>query len=93
MLDLPTVEAIQSSGLSSLKKWRTGLISATTVGGIDRTENFFIDFLKDTSRGKLRDVIDHECGRSTELMADALGIHGFVSWLINVADDPGVGGA
>jgi len=76
-------EAVRSSNID-LGKWRTGLISATTVGGMDRTESFFNSFLKDHSKGKLRDVVHHECGSSTELIADDLGINGFVS-TINTA--------
>jgi 3-oxoacyl-(acyl-carrier-protein) synthase len=76
-------EAVTQAGID-LKKWRTGLISATTVGGMDRTENFFIDFLADRKKGKLRDVVYHECGSTTELIADDLGINGFIS-TINTA--------
>jgi 3-oxoacyl-(acyl-carrier-protein) synthase len=76
-------EAVAASGVD-IKKWRTGLISATTVGGMDKTENFFIDFLKDSSKGRLREVVHHECGSSTELIADDLGVSGFIS-TINTA--------
>lgn len=76
-------EAVRDSGIE-LKKWRTGLISATTVGGMDKTENFFVDFLKDSRRERLRNVVHHECGSSTELIADDLGINGFIS-TINTA--------
>ncbi|HLZ16251.1 MAG TPA: beta-ketoacyl-[acyl-carrier-protein] synthase family protein [Cyclobacteriaceae bacterium] len=72
-------EAVRDSGIPFLAKWRTGLISATTVGGMDNTENFFPHFLKNTSSGRLRDVIHHSCGSSTELIADDLGINGFIS--------------
>jgi 3-oxoacyl-(acyl-carrier-protein) synthase len=77
-------EAVKNSGLQSLKKFRTGLISATTVGGMDKTENFFKEFLADNRKGRLRDVVNHECGRSTERIADALGINGYLS-TINTA--------
>ena len=76
-------EAVATSGID-LKRWRTGLISATTVGGMDKTEDFFIDFLKNPSQGRLRNVVNHECGRSTELIADDLGITGFIT-TINTA--------
>lgn len=76
-------EAVKSSGVD-IKKWRTGLISATTVGGMDKTEQFFYDFKIDNRKGRLRDVVNHECGKSTELMADDLGINGFIS-TINTA--------
>ncbi|HWA36124.1 MAG TPA: beta-ketoacyl-[acyl-carrier-protein] synthase family protein [Cyclobacteriaceae bacterium] len=71
-------EAVKDSKID-LKSWRTGLISATTVGGMDRTEKFFDAFLKDPGKGRLRDVVNHECGRSTALIADALDVDGFVS--------------
>ncbi len=76
-------EAVLNSGID-LTKWRTGLISATTVGGMDKTEDFFREFLQDQKKGKLRGVVNHECGRSTELIADDLGINHFIS-TINTA--------
>lgn len=76
-------EAVAASRVD-IKKWRTGLISATTVGGMDKTETFFPEFLKDPSKGRLRNVVHHECGSSTELIADDLGVNGFIS-TINTA--------
>lgn len=76
-------EAVTQSGLR-LSRYRTGLISATTVGGMDRTENFFRSFLKDGKTGELSDVADHECRRPTEMIAEALGVTGFIS-TINTA--------
>lgn len=71
-------EAITNSGIE-LKKWRTGFISATTVGGMDKTENFFSSFKTHATRGKLRDVVQHHCGGSSDAIANALGINGFRS--------------
>lgn len=76
-------EAVKDAGID-LRKWRAGLISATTVGGMDKTEGFFIDFLKNSGRGRLRNVVNHECGRSTEIIADDLGVDRFIS-TINTA--------
>ena len=76
-------EAVRNAGLD-IRKWRTGLISATTVGGMDKTEHFFHEFLADPKKGKLREVVNHECGRSTELIADDLGVSNFIS-TINTA--------
>jgi 3-oxoacyl-[acyl-carrier-protein] synthase-1 len=67
-------EAVTDAGMADLSSWKTGFISANTTGGMDRTEDFFIPFLKDNSRGRLRDVVNHECGTVTEIVADALGI-------------------
>jgi len=67
-------EAVADAAISGLSKWRTGFISANTVGGMDKSEAFFIDFLTDNNKGKLRYVWDHECGSVTETVADHLGI-------------------
>ncbi|MEP7107076.1 MAG: beta-ketoacyl-[acyl-carrier-protein] synthase family protein [Ferruginibacter sp.] len=72
-------EAVENAGINDLAALRTGLISANTVGGMDRTERFFADFHADHKKGKLRDVIHHECGYITELIADYLGIRNYVS--------------
>jgi 3-oxoacyl-(acyl-carrier-protein) synthase len=76
-------EAVRNSGID-ISEYRTGLISATTVGGMDRTEHFFADFIQDPTRGDLNEVVNHECGRSTELIADMLGIKDYLS-TINTA--------
>lgn len=77
------LEALQQSDVD-VRKWRTGLISGTTVGGMDKTEDFFATFLRDPSKGRLREVVNHECGMSTELIAEKLGIKDFLS-TINTA--------
>ena len=35
---------------------RVGLVSSTSVGGMDLSEHFFEDFIEDDSKGRLRDV-------------------------------------
>lgn len=72
-------EAVEKSGIDLNAGLRAGFISANTVGGMDKTEDFFKPFLADHSQGHLRDVIHHECGAVTEIVADLLGIRGFVS--------------
>jgi 3-oxoacyl-(acyl-carrier-protein) synthase len=77
-------EAIQNSKIQNLKLFRTGLISATTVGGMDRTEEFMEQFVRDHNDGDLRDVVNHECGTTTEIIAEKLHITDFIS-TINTA--------
>ena len=72
-------QALKDAGIENLKNIRAGFISANTVGGMDRTENFFEYFMKDPGRGRLRDVVHHECGAITEIVADLLGIKHFIS--------------
>jgi 3-oxoacyl-[acyl-carrier-protein] synthase-1 len=68
-------EALEETGLETLENLRIGFISANTVGGMDKSEDFFVEFLKGPDHGRLRNVVNHECGSITELVADQLGIH------------------
>jgi 3-oxoacyl-[acyl-carrier-protein] synthase I len=67
-------EALTHAGIENIQSVRTGFISANSVGGMDKTENFFSDFLADNNNGRLRNVVHHECGSVSELVADQLGI-------------------
>jgi 3-oxoacyl-[acyl-carrier-protein] synthase-1 len=46
---------------------------------MDKTEHFMEAFLADQNKGRLKEVVHHECGSITELVADALGIRHHVS--------------
>lgn len=67
-------EAFDTFQLPDKLKYKAGFISANTVGGMDKTEDFMKEFAVDTSKGKLHDVIHHDCGAATELVAEKLGI-------------------
>ncbi len=71
--------AMHSAGIDNAKDSRTGLISATTVGGMDRSELFYEKFLADKSKGQLRDIVNHDCGDSTERIAEFTGIREFIT--------------
>lgn len=60
-------------------KWRCGFISANTVGGMDRTEDFFKEFINDNAKGDLHDVINHDSGDATEIVADKLGLNDYIT--------------
>lgn len=72
-------QALMLAGIDAPSQYRTGLISATTVGGMDRSEKFFGEFMKNNSHGHLKDIVTHESGNSTECIAGILGIRSFVS--------------
>lgn len=72
-------EALNNAGIENINSLRTGFISANSVGGMDKTEFFFSKFLYDNQKGKLRDVVHHECGSISELVADQLGIKDYVT--------------
>ncbi|MCU0456438.1 MAG: beta-ketoacyl-[acyl-carrier-protein] synthase family protein [Bacteroidales bacterium] len=72
-------EAVERSGIRNEDGLRTGLISASTVGGMDRTEIFFKKFRTEKSQGRIREVISHDVGDHTEAIASAFGIREFVT--------------
>ncbi len=73
-------EAWASAGLGDIRQYRAGFVSANTVGGMDKTEDFFAAYLQHPpGGGRLQQVVHHECGSITELVADAMGIHHQVS--------------
>jgi len=59
--------------------YKKGFISGSSVGGMDRTELFFEDFTKDKLTGDLREVINHDCGKPTDFVAEKLGFTDFIS--------------
>lgn len=73
-------EAMNDAGITDVKAFRTGLISATSVGGMGMTENLWMDYLDTAKDGDWLKFIEcHECGDSTESIADALGIKDYLS--------------
>ena len=65
-------EAIANAQITDIKRYKTGLVSATSVGGMDMTEKYFYDYLTDTSTQKYID--SHHAGDSTQKVAEQLGI-------------------
>lgn len=65
-------EAIKNAGISNISNYKTGLISATSVGGMDMTEAYFYDYLEDESTQKY--IEGHHAGDSTQKIAEQLGI-------------------
>ncbi|SKB75868.1 beta-ketoacyl-[acyl-carrier-protein] synthase family protein [Dyadobacter psychrophilus] len=62
------------------KKIRTGIISSTSVGGMDRTEDFYKTYLAGTNPDyKL--LKTHDSGNTTERIAAELGISGYINTL------------
>jgi 3-oxoacyl-(acyl-carrier-protein) synthase len=63
-------QALDDAAIPEPDRWRMGIVSANTVGGMDSTEVFFARGFQ----GRLREVVQHECGYSTEWVAERLGI-------------------
>ncbi len=65
-------EAIADAKITNIKAYRTGLISSTSVGGMDMTEKFYYNYLE--SSDNRRYIEGHHAGDSTEKIAKQLGM-------------------
>lgn len=78
-------EALRQSGLlpenqekrCELKKLGIGLVSGTTVGGMDKSEQFYLDYLANDSKNQY--IRTHDCGATTELIEKHFGIFSSVA--------------
>lgn len=60
-------------------KYKVGFFSGTTVGGMDKTENFFEDYVRDELAGDINLVKHHDCGKTADFVAKELGLKGMVT--------------
>ncbi|MBI9053440.1 MAG: beta-ketoacyl-[acyl-carrier-protein] synthase family protein [Bacteroidales bacterium] len=74
---IAAAEAVKSAQINDIKEYKTGLISGTTVGGMDKSELFYHDLVNTTKH--IEYIETHDCGDSTERIADYVGVKDFVS--------------
>lgn len=65
-------EAFANAGITDIKKYRTGIVSGTSVGGMDKTEKYYYEYLTEKEPQKYID--SHHAGDSTQKIAEQLGI-------------------
>ena len=66
-------EALESAGIkgNTFQK-RIAFINGTTVGGMDKSEQFYLDFIENDTKNAY--ISTHDCGACTEMIADYFGI-------------------
>ena len=89
LLGMLAAKAALADSAVDVKRLRVGLISSTSVGGMDLSENFYEVFRKDSSAGRLRQVASHDCGDSTERIAEYLDVNGFVTTISTACSSAG----
>ena len=89
LLDLPNEDFSRTTLLSILaakEAWgknkivddiRTGIISSTSVGGLDRIEKYYFESQTNNSSDSYK-LMTHDNGRTTERVAAELGISGYI---------------
>ncbi|PWJ58564.1 3-oxoacyl-[acyl-carrier-protein] synthase-1 [Dyadobacter jejuensis] len=65
-------------GQSSHPSLRTGFIGATSVGGMDQTEQFYKQYLQGR-KVDFKSLITHDSGYTMEVIAQDLGLTGYVN--------------
>ena len=72
-------EALQDAGLTSEMLPNVGFISGTTVGGMDMTEQFYLDYINSEAHKEY--IATHDCGTCTEMTTSRFGNFAFVTTL------------
>ena len=70
-------QAVENAGITSINEFRTGLISATSVGGMDMTEKYYYEYFENTELVKY--ISCHDGGDVADKIADELGLKGMVT--------------
>lgn len=66
-------EALEEARLDGSEGLRIAFISGNTVGGMEKSEQFYYDFLHNNSRNEY--IAMHDCGACTDIMAKQFGGH------------------
>ncbi|OAB80533.1 beta-ketoacyl-[acyl-carrier-protein] synthase family protein [Cochleicola gelatinilyticus] len=74
---LAAKQALENAQIERISEYRTGLVSSTTVGGMDLTEKHYKTFQSNPET--LKYLKSHPAGDSTQKIAEQLGITEFVT--------------
>lgn len=72
-------EALHDAGLSTELLPQVGFVSGTTVGGMDMSEQFYLDFI--SSEAHKEYIAAHDCGSCSEMIAHHFGKFAFMTTL------------
>jgi 3-oxoacyl-[acyl-carrier-protein] synthase-1 len=61
-------EALEQAALHDRQGLRVALISGTTVGGMEMTEQYYLQFFENDTKNAY--IATHDCGACTEMIAD-----------------------
>lgn len=70
-------ETLRDARLGKEERSRVCFISGTTVGGMDMSEQYYLDFKENDTRNEY--IATHDCGACTEMIADHFGGFSFVT--------------
>ena len=70
-------QAVKNAGITNINEFKTGLVSATSVGGMDTTEKHYYDYFNDENLVKY--ISAHDGGDVAQKIAAEIGLKGFVT--------------
>lgn len=70
-------EALASARMGKADIEQAAFINGTTVGGMDKSEQYYLDFIENTSHDAY--ISTHDCGSCSEMIADRFGRFRFIS--------------
>jgi 3-oxoacyl-(acyl-carrier-protein) synthase len=70
-------QAVTAAGIQNINEYPTGLISATSVGGMDMTEKYYYEYFENEACQKY--ISSHDAGDSSHKIAEHLGLKGLVT--------------
>ena len=65
-------EALQQANITENKTQRIAFINGTTVGGMEKSEQFYLDFLENENHKEY--IAAHDCGAGTDDVADFFNV-------------------
>lgn len=74
---IAAVQAIKNAKIEDINQYKTGLISSTSVGGMDMTERYYYQYFEDESIQKY--ISSHDGGDTSHKIADYIGLKGLVT--------------
>ncbi len=70
-------QAVERACIKNINEVPTGLISSTSVGGMDKTEEYFYEYFENEAIRRF--ILSHDAGETSHQIADYIGIKGFVT--------------
>lgn len=70
-------QAVENAGITLINEYKTGLISASSVGGMDITEKYYYEYFENPAVTKY--ISAHDGGDVAKKIADELGLKGLVT--------------
>lgn len=74
---LAAKQAVENAGITAINEYKTGLISASSVGGMDMTERYYYEYFENPDVVKY--ISAHDGGDVAQKIAEQLGLKGLVT--------------